>query len=111
MRLELHVKGIEATQRLRDYIETKLQLALGRFSHRVQDVQVRLVDVNGPKGGEDIQCHVLANLGSAGVLKIEETRVNPFQAVAHASKRVRHSLSRRLSRRRSNRRERREESM
>jgi hypothetical protein len=36
---------------LREYAERRLSFALRRFADQVQDVTVRLVDVNGPRGG------------------------------------------------------------
>lgn len=107
MRVELHLKGVELTERLHGFIEKKLKSALGRFKHLVKNVQVRLVDINGPRGGEDVECRIQADLGYAGVLTINETQTDPFLAVARASKRVNHSLSRRVSRVRAKRRGRR----
>ncbi len=104
MKLELRSKGIEMNDRLRNFIEKKLRSALGRFDHLVQTVRVRLTDINGPKGGEDIQCLIQADLGRAGVVTISETRTTPFAAVARASQRTNRNLSQRLSRLRTGRR-------
>lgn len=98
MRFELHAKGIALSDRLRRFIEKKLQSTLGRFSHLVQRVRVRLTDENGPKGGEDIQCQIRTSLGRAGVVTINETRSDPFAAVARASDRASHRLSRHWAR-------------
>lgn len=38
---------------LRQYVERRLRFALGRFAHRLDQLQVRLEDVNGPRGGLD----------------------------------------------------------
>lgn len=104
MRLELRSKGVELTDRLQRFIEKKLRFALGRFSHMVQGVRVRLTDINGPRGGEDIQCQIRANLGRAGVVTINETRTDPFAAVSRASLRTGQNLSRKLARRKEERR-------
>ena len=34
-----------------DFIQKRLEFALGRFSGRIRSLNVRLTDVNGPKGG------------------------------------------------------------
>ena len=104
MKLELRSKGVQMTGGLRSFIEKKLRFALGRFSHRVRRVRVWLTDINGPRGGEDIQCHIRANLGWAGAITIKETRRDAFAAVASASKRAGQHLSRHLSRAHSERR-------
>ena len=104
MKLELRAKGVRMTDGLRRFIEKKLRFALGRFSHRVRSVRVLLTDINGPRGGEDIRCHIQASLGRAGAVTIKETCSDPFAAVARASRRAGQHMSRRLSRKRSTRR-------
>ena len=104
MKLELRSKGVQMTDELRRFIDKKLRFTLGRFSHRVRRVRVRLTDVNGPRGGEDIECHIRASLGPAGTVTINETRGDAFAAVARASERAGRNLSRHLSRARTARR-------
>ncbi len=99
MNLELRsAASIQITQRLRSFVEKKLRLALGRFGHRVRRVRVRLTDINGPKGGDDVQCCIQATLTPARVVTIVETRENPFAAVARASERVSRSVARQIAR-------------
>ena len=104
MELELRSKGIEMTAGLRAFTEKKLHFALGRFSHRVQRVRVTWTDINGPKGGEDIRCHVQVSLGRTGAASITETRGDAFAAVSRAFKRTSQHLSRRLARPHTSRR-------
>ena len=104
MKLELHAKGITMTDNLREFIERKLHYALGRFQDRVHSVKVYLTDINGPRGGEDIQCNIQASLGRAGHITIKETREDPFSAVARASERANQRLASRLQRFRDKRR-------
>jgi ribosome-associated translation inhibitor RaiA len=98
MKFELRSQGVKVNDRLLQFVEKKLRFALGRFGHLVENVRVRLTDINGPKGGEDIQCQIRAHLGPAGVVTINETQTDPFAAVARASQRTGQNLSRRLSR-------------
>jgi ribosome-associated translation inhibitor RaiA len=98
MRLELRAEGIPMTEGLRDFIERKVRLALGRCGQRVRRVRVRLTDVNGPKKGEDIRCNIQASVIPAGTLTIDEQRCDPFAAVARATARVGYRLARHLER-------------
>jgi len=98
MRFELRLKGIRMTDQLRSFIEKRLRSMMRRFSHRVRRVRVLLVDINGPRGDADIECHIHASLGRAGEVTIKETRCDPYSAVARASQRTAQQLSRRLSR-------------
>lgn len=104
VKLELRSRGIAVDRTLTEHVEKRLRGALGRFAHRVERVRVQLVDLNGPKGGEDIRCHIQARLAPRGTLVIEETRADPFAAVARASARIRGALVRRLGRLRARRR-------
>jgi len=88
MRLELRADGLPMTEGLRDFTERKLRSALGRFGQRVCRVRIRLTDINGPRKGEDIRCHIQASVIPAATLTIEEQRCNPFAAVARATDRV-----------------------
>jgi len=98
MKVEVRAEGVHVSQPLREFIERKLRFALGRFGQRIHGVRVRLTDVNGPKNGRDIQCHIQTNLSPGGVLKIEELREDPFSAVARAADRVSRRVARHMKR-------------
>lgn len=100
MKLELHAKGLTLTDGLRAHVERKLRFALGRFGARVRSVRVQLQDLNGPRGGEDIRCQIQAHLAPTGTLTIQETRRDPFAAVARACDRVSARVTRHIVRRR-----------
>ncbi len=107
MKFELRSKGVRMTDELRNHVERHLGFALRRFGDRVQRVRVRLQDINGPRGGEDIQCQIHATMAPRGDLVIQELRADPFAAVARASDRVGHAISRQVDRMHSRRKARR----
>lgn len=107
MKLELRARGVRMTSRLRKHVERRLESALARFRDRVRYVRVQLTDVNGPRGGDDIECSVRARLDAGGELVIQDTGRDSFTSVARAARRVRLNLARRIQRRRSGRRRRR----
>ncbi|MFT5285698.1 MAG: putative sigma-54 modulation protein [Planctomycetota bacterium] len=98
MKLELRAKGIRVTEKLQAHIDRHLRTAMGRFGDQVRRVQISLKDINGPKGGEDIRCEITAQMAHSGAIVIHETNTNPFAAVARASSRAGHTLSRQLDR-------------
>jgi len=98
MNLEVYGKGVRLNQRLRNHVERRLRFALDRFGDRIRRVRVRLKDTNGPKGGRDIRCHIEAWLTPGQMVLVEESRTDPFAAVARASDRIGHSISRRFGR-------------
>ena len=98
MQLEMRSSGIRLNEDLRGYIERKLGLALGRFATRVRRVHVQMTDLNGPKGGEAIECSIRAHLHPRGELVVQEARSDPFGAVARAAQRVRRGIARQTKR-------------
>ncbi|GJM23428.1 MAG: hypothetical protein DHS20C15_33430 [Planctomycetota bacterium] len=94
MKFEFRARGLKLSKALRDHVEARLHYALGRFGDRVRRVQVQFTDVNGPRGGEDIECRVLARLAPRGEIVVQELRGNPFAAAALAAQRVGYSASR-----------------
>ena len=74
-------KGLHIDQSVRAYLDERLEHALGRFRHLVGGIDVRLSDENGPRG------------------VVEETRADPFTAIAHAMDRIRTGMRKRANRR------------
>ncbi|MEM8710751.1 MAG: HPF/RaiA family ribosome-associated protein [Planctomycetota bacterium] len=104
MNLEIHARGIEMTESLRELIERRVLVGLDRFASRVQRVRVQLTDLNGPRGGVDIRCKIEASLGAAGAVVVHETRETPFSAVSEAGDAVKRAVRRRIKRLRMRRR-------
>ena len=104
MKFDLRSEGVLLSGGLRAFIEKKLAGSLGRLAHRVRRVRVRLTDVNGPRNGIDIRCHVQASVAGGRVVTIEELRSDPFTAVARASDRVRRGILRHVERHKAQRR-------
>lgn len=82
---------------LREYIERKLELALDRFDHRLERIQVRLEDVNGPRGGLDKRCRLHAS-GPSWRIHVEGAGATFYDAVDAAAARARRSVGQLLSR-------------
>ncbi|HET8712158.1 MAG TPA: HPF/RaiA family ribosome-associated protein [Gemmatimonadales bacterium] len=77
---------------VREYVTRRLGLALDRFDHRIDRVQVRLEDVNGPRGGEDKRCRVQVS-GSAWRIQVEGVGASFEHAIDAAAARARRSVS------------------
>ena len=98
MKFELHTQGLEVTEKLRAHVERRLRFAFTRFGDKVRRIHVRIADLNGPKGGYDIECKVRAELGASGDLVIRDVDRDPFSAVARVTDRIGHAVSRRIDR-------------
>lgn len=74
----LSQRDIHGTDTL-DALQRRAERHLGRIAHRIADLIVSLVDLNGPKGGIDRQCQVQARLhdGSVVVVKARSEGFGP----------------------------------
>lgn len=83
---------------LRDHIDVRLRFALARFGSRVERVTVFLHDRNGPKGGVDKVCRIMAKVRGCGEIVAAVVDTEWPVAVDRASTRIGHTVSRQLAR-------------
>jgi ribosome-associated translation inhibitor RaiA len=99
MQVQIQVKGLSGASRLRTFAESKLNIALVRFSHAVQEVTMRMHDINGPdRGGADKLCRVVLRLKDNSVLVIEDLGVNMMEVIDRVTDRLHHTVAKQLSR-------------
>lgn len=85
-----------ATDEIREYAERRVSFALDRFRD-VRRVVVSLDDLNGPKGGMDKFCRIVAEFGFASVV-VEEAQMDWHAAIARATHRLSQKVARELKR-------------
>ena len=85
-----------ATDEIREYAERRVSFALNRFRD-VRRVVVSLDDLNGPKGGMDKFCRIVAEFGFASVV-VEEVQMDWHAAIARATHRLSQKVARELKR-------------
>jgi hypothetical protein len=85
-----------ATDEIRQYAERRVCFALDRFRD-VRRVVVSLDDLNGPKGGMDKFCRIVAEFGFASVV-VEEAQMDWHAAIARATHRLSQKVARELKR-------------
>lgn len=105
MRIDIHTSKFALTESLRSYIERRVQFALSWAHHRLPRVQLRLNDINGPKGGLDKVCRIQIPLAGNKPVVIEETQQDMYTAIDRAIDRAARTLSRRVARHRSHNRD------
>ena len=101
MKLEIRRQGVEVSDEVQAHIERRLLFALGRFSPRIQRVAVYLADLNGPKGGVDKRCRLVARLLRSGVVTVEDRGAELTALIDRASDRLARTVQRKLERRRT----------
>jgi putative sigma-54 modulation protein len=88
----------EMSDALREYIDRKLRWALDRYDHRLDRIQVRLEDVNGPRGGVDKRCRVQVIGRPSWRIHVEGAGATFYDAIDAAAARARRSVGQLLSR-------------
>jgi len=73
---------------LHGHVRRRLTSTLGRLRDHVHEIQVRLSDVNGPRGGPDKRCRLVVSGARGGVIVAQGTAPNFYQAVDAAAERA-----------------------
>jgi ribosomal subunit interface protein len=98
MRLDIRGVDLAPTGAIRDHIARRLSFALSRFAGRLEEVEVRLRDENGPRGGVDKVCRVKATLRGLPTLVVEAVGADLYAAIDTAADRAGRALGRSLRR-------------
>ena len=98
MKVQFANKGFVAANGLRAHAVRRLHFALNRFAGRVTQVRVRLVDVNGPRGGVDIQCLIQVRVSGIGALVVKVMAADPDTAIDRGAERIHRLVVRHLDR-------------
>lgn len=101
MRMGILARGIALTEAIRLYAQRRLKTALGRYRHALASVQVRLLDVNGPRGGVDKHCVVEVRGPALAPIIVRERDADLYVAIDRAAGRVDRAVARRLGRNRT----------
>ena len=103
MELSIKTHGLDLSDPLKVYTERRLQLSLSDFVAQLDGVEVRLADINGPRGGLDKRCAIKVILRRFGVVFARAAGHDVYSTVDHAATRIRSAVSRTLGRRRARR--------
>ncbi len=98
--IDLRSSNVPISLSLREHVSRRLDFAIRRFAQHVDRVIVRLVDLNGPKGGPDKRCRMLLYLDGPETVVVEATDSDAYAAVSQAAMRLDESVARALMRRR-----------
>jgi ribosomal subunit interface protein len=101
MQINIQARNFTLTDALRNHIQRRLRFALIQHDDHIQRVEVRVSDINGPRGGEDKRCHIQVTLEQLPDMVIEDTASDLYVAINRAASRASRTLSRRLSRQRT----------
>jgi ribosome-associated translation inhibitor RaiA len=98
MQLDIQTSGFSLTDSILEYTKLRMQFALHRNDKLIIRAQVRLTDINGPRGGVDKRCQIDLSLAGQNDIVIEDIQTNLYFAIDRASDRCARTLIRRLER-------------
>ncbi|GAB4523373.1 MAG: hypothetical protein Tsb0020_41750 [Haliangiales bacterium] len=96
MRIEIRARGVALTESLERLTRRRLYFAVGRFAASIEQITVRLSDVNGPRGGVDKRCRIAVATRAAGTLVVDDIDEQFPAAIGRAAARMGRSLGRAL---------------
>ncbi|MBS0191089.1 MAG: HPF/RaiA family ribosome-associated protein [Phycisphaerales bacterium] len=102
MEIRLFDGNIKTTDAERNYVVSKIGAAASRLKDAECVLDVRLTDINGPKGGVDKQCSVVLTPPGLRTLRIEEQAADYYAAIDAAAATLKQSLTKALERTKTN---------
>jgi putative sigma-54 modulation protein len=99
--MKIHIQGkqLKVPEELKSYVAERLVAPLTRFyDNSAAELRVEFGDTNGPKGGEDKECHLTLHMPGGNTLQIEETTRDAYASLDAASERLVRACKRELSR-------------
>ena len=101
MLIMVHGNGFEMERALRDVVQEKIELVLGRFESQIGKVSIYLADLNGPKKGIDKSIRLVIDIERQPVVVVEEKGEDWLAVLESISDRATHTVARQIERSRS----------
>jgi len=98
MQIDIQALNIPLSDELREYVKRRLYFAIGGKDETIQRVNVRLSDINGPRGGKDMCCHIQVSIAKSPDIVIKDVAEDLHTAVDRAAGRAGRTLARQLQR-------------
>ncbi|GEL73201.1 MULTISPECIES: ribosome hibernation-promoting factor, HPF/YfiA family [Myxococcus] len=101
MKVLLRGVHLNLSDALKSYVDEHLVRHIERFADdEAAEIDISLVDTNGPKGGMDKECRVTVRLPGLSSVHVTETADSLFPAIDASRDRLETSLKRMLGKRR-----------
>jgi putative sigma-54 modulation protein len=101
MQVYMLARGFMITPALRAYLDHRLRTSLVPAKDKIQNIAVRLLDLNGPRGGRDMQCQVSITIPGHPTVLVKEIQENMYNAIDGAVKKAAYRATRLLMRQRT----------
>jgi ribosomal subunit interface protein len=98
MQIHIQARKFSLTDALRQHAERRLQSALACCNEHIHKINMRLSDINGPRGGADKCCHLQIILKSMPEVVVEDVEANLYIAIDRATDRAGRTVIRKIER-------------
>jgi ribosomal subunit interface protein len=94
MNLDVRGVNVPVSRAVEGHVERRIIASLRRFLGRVERVTVRLMDINGSRGGADKRVRVAVGIAGAPDVVVQETSPDLYHAVDAAAARTKQTVAR-----------------
>ncbi len=103
MLISVTLRKMALNEQQQDWIERRIQFALGRFVSRIRRVSAIFSDINGARGGVDKKCRLRISLIPNGEVVVDDVDTSVEAAAANVSEKAARTVARLLERLRDTR--------
>ena len=98
MQINITARKFTLTDALYTYAKRRLNFSLANKNEHVHKVNMRLSDINGPRGGSDKRCHIQVVLNGLPDIVIEDVQTDMYTAIDLACDRASRTVVRKIGR-------------
>ena len=102
MRIRILDGPIKTTEAQRQYIDRNIGAAATRLAELDFVIDVRLTDLNGPRGGVDKSVSVVLTPPGISGIRVEEKATEYYAAIDAAAATLKHTIARELDKTKTN---------
>jgi putative sigma-54 modulation protein len=97
MLVHIQSKHFSLTEPLSKYINSKVQVMISRYETKIISINVDLLDVIGPEGGDDKCCKIIVKINSNSSIVVQETAEDLYDAINICTRLARRQVKRQLT--------------
>lgn len=102
MDIKIFDGSIKTSEAEREYILTRVGAAAARLKDARGEIDVRLSDLNGPKGGNDKRCSIVLTPPGLATIRVEEQSPDYYAAIDAASSTLKRVVAKALDKTKAN---------
>lgn len=98
MQVNIYTRKFSLTTALKNYAKRRLNFSFATKDGYINNIEMRLSDINGPRGGTDKRCHLLIALNGLPNIIVEDIQTDMYNAIDRACDRASRAVVRKIGR-------------